>query len=99
MTNARKSYGPGQKAQVALEAYSGRYTTAQLSARHGVHGSLINRWVRILKEQVSTLYEDKRSKKDQDTAALIQDLYQKIGQQNIELDWLKKKSQLLSRRP
>ena len=95
MSKNRQKYGSSEKAKVALEAYSGRYTTAQLSSRYGIHSSVINRWVGVLREGVPDLYKDRRSQKSREQEALIEDLYKKIGQQNIELDWLKKKAECL----
>jgi hypothetical protein len=42
------------------------------------------------------LFADRRKKKELDQEELIQELYRQIGQLKVDLDWLKKKSGLLS---
>ena len=39
---------------------------------------------------------DKRQKRDKDKDMLIEELYKQIGQLKVEVDWLKKKSGLIS---
>jgi len=39
---------------------------------------------------------DKRQKRDEDKDMLIEELYKQIGQLKVEIDWLKKKSELIS---
>ena len=98
MVDKRRNYSASEKAKVALEAYSGRYTTAQLSSRYGIHSSVIARWVSVLKSGLPDLYKDRRSQEVKEKDDLIEALYKKVGQQNIELDWLKKKSEVLDSR-
>lgn len=98
MVDKRRNYSASEKAKVALEACSGRYTTSQLSSRYGIHSSVIARWVSILKSRLPDLYKDQRSREVKEKEDLIETLYKKVGQQNIELDWLKKKSEGLDSR-
>jgi hypothetical protein len=42
------------------------------------------------------VFADQRKKKELDREELIQELYRQIGQLKVDLDWLKKKSGLLS---
>jgi len=41
------------------------------------------------------LFSDRRKGKEQDNETLISELYRQIGQQKVDLDWLKKKSGLV----
>ena len=95
MSNLRKSYTAQEKAKIALEAVKGELTISQLTSKYAVHSTQVANWKRQLKEGLADLFKDKRHKKTQlDQTELIQELYQKIGQLEIELDWLKKKSAL-----
>ena len=78
------------KAKVALAAIRGDKTTAELSSLFGIHGNLINRWAKEAKERLSLVFADNRAKK-QDKENLIEELYKRIGQLNVENEWLKKK--------
>jgi hypothetical protein len=49
-----------------------------------------------VKKKVGGNFADRRKKKELDREELIQELYRQIGQLKVDLDWLKKKSGLLS---
>lgn len=91
----RKSHSAAFKAKVALEAIKENRTSAELSSAYGVHTTMITRWKKQLLEQIPDVFSDKTKRKDKNTEELISSLYQQIGQLKVELDWLKKKSELL----
>ena len=91
----RKNHNGAFKAKVALEAVKGEKTLAQLSSEFGVHANQIGQWRKQLLKELPTLFAHKRSKHDRDHEELVSELYRQIGQLTVELDWLKKKSQLL----
>jgi len=91
----RKRHDAAFKAKVALEAAKGEKTIAQLSSEFGVHANQIRQWKKQLLKELPGLFSDRRSKKEKDDEALQEELYRQIGQLKVELDWLKKKSQLL----
>ena len=95
--NMRKSHSAAFKAKVALEAAKGEKTIAQLSSEFGIHGNQIRQWRKQLLEELPRIFSDRRRKDDreQEREDLLSELYQQIGQLKVELDWLKKKSQLL----
>ena len=39
-------------------------------------------------------FSEKKERQEKDQNELIDELYKKIGQQKVELDWLKKKSDI-----
>lgn len=94
MSSSRKSYSAEEKAKIALESLTGRQTQAQLSAKYGVHATQINAWKKVLKTQIGDLFRDRRKREEADKEQLIEELYKQIGQLKVELDWLKKKSEL-----
>ena len=96
MARIRKSYSSAFKAKVALEAIKKEKTMSQLSSEYGVHSNQINQWRKRLLEELPEVFSKKRQKKEKDTEDLQDELYRQIGQLKVELDWLKKKSKLLS---
>ena len=96
MRNMRKNHDGGFKAKVALEAIKGEKTMAQLASEFGVHVNQIGQWKKHLLEELPSLFSDKRKKVEKENEALESELYKQIGQLKVEVDWLKKKSQLLS---
>ena len=90
----KKVFTPQQKATVALEAIKGDRTMNQIASAYEVHPSQIQSWKKIVQENLSALFTDKRRKEGKPERELIDELYRVIGQRDIELGWLKKKFQL-----
>jgi len=91
----RRNHSALFKAKVALEAVKKEKTIAQLSSDFGVHPNQITQWRRRLLDEVPDIFSKKRKKKEKDNEELQSELYRQIGQLKVELDWLKKKSELL----
>jgi len=87
----RKIFTPKQKAEVALAAIRGEQSANQLSNVYEVHPTQIANWKKIALDSLPEIFSDKRSKKNLPQEKLIEELYKQIGQQKVELDWLKKK--------
>ena len=84
----RKNHAPDFKAKVALEALRGDKTVAELSTEYGVHQTQINRWVKQLKENASSVFSDGCQPKERRLEKDIQHLHAKIGQLTVERDFL-----------
>jgi transposase-like protein len=93
MSKKRITHSAAFKAKVALAAQKQDKTLSQLAAQFKVHPNVISKWKLHLLENVAALFQDGRSKK-KDEETEVNDLYQKIGRLEVELDWLKKKSDL-----
>ena len=90
MSTKRKTYSPQFKAKVALAALRNEETTAELSARFGVHPTMINNWKQALFEGAADVFgKNKRSKKQMEST--VDDLYKEIGRLKVENDFLSKK--------
>jgi len=88
----RKILTGAQKAKIALEALKEQKTINEIAQEYGVHPTQIGLWKKALLENASQLFEVKRGSKPIDPQSDPVRLYAKIGQLNMELDWLKKKS-------
>ena len=92
MPRKRRNFGAAFKAKVAMAACRGEKTTAQLAAEFGVHSSQIAAWKKQLLSAAAELFEDRRGKRPDESAADEQELYEQIGRLKMEVEWLKKKS-------
>lgn len=96
MGKKRKTHSSTFKAKVALEAVRGLKTASELASDHGVHPGQISQWKRKLLDGAGDLFEPGSGKaRDKDSEKLQAQLYEKIGRLEVELDWLKKKSEQL----
>jgi transposase-like protein len=93
MSKQRITHSPAFKAKVALAAHRQDKTISQLAAQFKVHPTVISKWKVQLLDNVAALFQDGRGKKKKEDTT-VDELYQKIGRLEVELDWLKKKSAL-----
>ena len=91
----KKRHDASFKARVALEAVKGEKTMAQIASEYGVHPNQIGQWKKRLLRELPSLFSDRRKKEEKEVQTETDELYRQIGQLKVELDWLKKKSQLL----
>lgn len=95
--SSRKNHSAAFKAKVALEAALGNRATAELSQAYAVHPSQIAAWKRHLLDHVQELFDRGAvAKSVRGEERLRDELYQQIGQLQVENAWLKKKSGSLS---
>jgi len=87
----RKAYDDNFKARVALEAIKGERTISEIAGQFEVHPNQIIKWKKQLLENVSSLFSRKKDPEIEELKSLNEELYKKIGKQNIELEFLKKK--------
>ena len=94
----KKSYGSKFKSQVALEAIRGDRTIAEIAGDYNLHPNLVSQWKKKLLKEAAELFATKKEK-DAETQYAEDELLRKIGQLNVENDFLQKKySDYLQRR-
>ena len=91
----RKSYTAQFKAKVALEAVKGERSLSELASKYEVHPNQIGQWRKALLSGVFEVFSENRHRKEQDGEAEKAKLYEEIGRLKMELDWVKKKADLL----
>jgi transposase len=92
MTKSRRKFSSAFKAKVAIEALKERESLAELSRRFEVHPNIISKWKKEFIENSSSAFE---SKGPQEKEVDTEKLYAKIGQLEIENDFLKKTARKL----
>ena len=88
MKKSRRKFSPSFKAKVALEAIKDQLTLQEIASKFDIHPTQISTWKRDFIENSSKVFESK-SKSD-DTDKEKSTLYSKIGQLQVENDFLKK---------
>lgn len=86
----RRRYGADFKAKVALEAIRGELTLAELSAKHGIHQTMIAAWKKQAIEGMAGTFAAKSEAAHATSEVELTKLHAKIGQLVIEKDCLSK---------
>lgn len=94
MANVRKRYSAEDKAKIVLEILKGELTQQQITAKYGVHSTQLHNWKKQAIEGMVSGFSGKQERQTQDQNQLVDELYQQIGKLKMELDWVKKKSDL-----
>ena len=89
----RRKFSADFKAKVVLEALKERNTVEELAKKYEVHPNQIHIWKKEFLNNASWVFssgdrqmEDKKRQEEE-----REKLYTQIGQQKVEIDWLKKK--------
>jgi transposase len=88
MKAKRQKHSGAFKAKVAIEALQERETLGELSKKFGVHPNQISRWKKEFLERAPEIFDKTITKKEDDTE--LDKLYAKIGQLEMEREYLKK---------
>ncbi len=96
-TKNRKVHPPKLKVQVALDLLKEQETVSQVCSRFQIHPSQAHAWKRLVLEGLPGLFTTQKTTQDNEQEELIEELYKRIGEQQVALDWLKKKLGLIDR--
>lgn len=94
MSRKRRTFSAKQKAKIALAALQERLPKGEIATQFEVHPNQVSLWKKQAMDGLEAIFEDGRKQADEgdDQKQIIEELYQKIGRLQMELDWLKKKS-------
>jgi len=91
----RRKFSADFKVKVVLESLKERNTIEELAKKYEVHPNQIHIWKKEFLKNASLVFssgernmEDKKLQEEE-----REKLYAQIGQQKVEIDWLKKKLQ------
>jgi transposase len=87
MGTKRKQHSAQFKAEVAMAALAGGKTLAELASQYGVHPTMISTWKQELVKNARELFE-RGNKQAADPQKVIDHLHRKIGQLQVERDFL-----------
>ncbi|MDD5537313.1 MAG: transposase [Clostridia bacterium] len=95
MNKSRRKHSAAFKAEVALAAIKERETLSELSARYGVHPTVISTWKNEFLKRSEEIFSKQGPRSEADFEKERRELFAKIGELEMQRDWLKKKSKQL----
>lgn len=90
MSVKQKTYATEFKARIALDAIKGELTINQITSKHGIHSTQVNRWKQQALGAIKQAFGGKSDTLQKNDQELTEQLYKQIGQMKVELDFLKK---------
>ena len=87
---ARQSYSKEFKARVALDALKGQKTVGEIASEYKIHPNQISQWKKKALEGMAESFARGKNNEVEELESERDRLYQKVGQLQVEVDWLKK---------
>ena len=87
---SRRKFTPEFKARVALDAIKEQESLKELGIRYQIHPNLIAKWKKEFLQKASTVFKSGSNPKDSGDEVEKQKLYEVIGHQKVQIDFLKK---------
>ena len=91
MARQRAKWNKATKFKVAMEAYKVERSVAEIAQEYGVHPSQVHRWKKELMEQGPEIFAGTHDEDRQAVESERDELYRKVGHQQVQIDFLKKK--------
>ena len=88
MKKERRKFSPSFKAKVAIEAIKEASTLQELASKYSIHPTQITSWKREFLEKADTVFGAEKAPEKDETKE--KELYSKIGELQIQVDFLKK---------
>lgn len=91
----RRTFTSEEKAKIVLEVLEGTRTLREIATENKVHENQIQRWKKQFLENAGATFEKENTEQAGEVKKLQEEkeeLFKKVGQLAVEVDWLKKKS-------
>ena len=93
-----KNISPTQKAVIVIEVLREQETIPQIASKYGVNPKTLYGWKKEFLENASKIFGGDERKHTLEKEKEVESLYQQIGQLQVEVNWLKKKSAAIKSR-
>lgn len=87
---SKRKFTPEFKTKVVLEALQERESITELAKKYTLNSDQINKWKREFKSKASLLFTKDYKEPEKNEEQERQKLFEIIGQQKVEIDFLKK---------
>ncbi len=88
----RRKFTSEFKTKVVLETLSERKSLAEIAKKHSILPVQISSWRKQFLDTCSMVFDNEQSATHEDRSEEIRGLYEVIGKQQVQLDYLKKQT-------
>jgi transposase-like protein len=88
MKKERRKFTAAFKAKVAIEALQEKLTLQEISAKYTIHQNQITTWKKEFLDKSEMIFS--REKQEKVDESIQKELYSKIGELQVQVDFLKK---------
>lgn len=89
MSKKRRTFSAEKKFSIVLEAIKGQRQISEIAAEFDVHPNQISNWKQQFFENGAAVFQKKKDTRITDMEEKESTLYKKIGEQQVEIDFLK----------
>ncbi len=90
MSKKRRAFSDDLKFRIVIEAIKGQRQISEIAAEFDVHPNQITNWKKQFLDNGPSVFSNRKDSRLEDMEEKEEDLYKKIGEQQVELDFLKK---------
>jgi transposase-like protein len=90
MSKKRRAFSDELKFTIVLEAIKGARQISEIASEFTVHPNQITNWKKQFLENGAVVFSNKKCEDVSDLEKTQEELYKKVGQQQVEIDFLKK---------
>lgn len=95
MSKQRRKFSAEFKAKVVLAALRNQSTINEIASRYELHPTQVQAWRKQAVSALPEVFGNGHERQVRDQEQRESQLYEQIGRLKVELDWLKKKYELL----
>ena len=85
----RRKFTSKFKTKVAIEALQEKLTKQEIAQKYQIHPNQVQKWKREFLDNAEQVFDKDQNKKKTSVEKEQQELYKKIGQLQVEVDFLK----------
>lgn len=86
----RRQFSADFKAKVVIESLKEQRTIQELARKYELHPNQISTWKKEFLSKAAAVFASEASEDKKKQEEIVQKLYAQIGQQKVEIDFLKK---------
>jgi putative transposase len=90
VSKSRRKFSSEQKFQIVIEVLKGERQISKIAAQYQMHPNQISNWKKQFLANGANVFNSKSDDPKKELEETQEELFKKIGQQQYEIEWLKK---------